>query len=242
MSDARCVSRAGVREIRENPQRRSVALLPTNVRHTSRYERKDGVLKRALVSAAITAAAVSLTATPAFASTKPHSKTYLVRPGDSFWKISQRYGVTMQNLADYNDMSLYNYLDAGVTLRIPSKHWQASVSSAYEAPAAPAATTYTPTYTPASTPTYAAAPATSSYSPSGVWSCIAQHESGGNPATDTGNGYYGMYQFTLGSWQSAGGSGNPADASAAEQTAVAQRLQSMQGWGAWPVSSAACGA
>ncbi|MST33008.1 transglycosylase SLT domain-containing protein, partial [Acidimicrobiaceae bacterium USS-CC1] len=69
-----------------------------------------------------------------------------------------------------------------------------------------------------------AAPA-QSYSPSGVWACIAQHESGGNPATDTGNGYYGMYQFTLGTWQAAGGTGNPAAASAAVQTAIAQRVQ-----------------
>ena len=51
-----------------------------------------------------------------------------------------------------------------------------------------------------------------------------------------------MYQFTLGSWQAAGGTGNPADASAAAQTAIAQRVQQEQGWGAWPVTSQACGA
>jgi Transglycosylase-like domain len=49
-------------------------------------------------------------------------------------------------------------------------------------------------------------------------------------------------QFTLGSWQTAGGVGNPADASAAEQTAVAQRVQAQQGWGAWPATSQECGA
>ena len=46
---------------------------------------------------------------------------------------------------------------------------------------------------------------------------IAACESGGNPATDTGNGFYGKYQFTLQTWQSVGGSGNPAAASEAEQ-------------------------
>ena len=39
---------------------------------------------------------------------------------------------------------------------------------------------------------------------------IAACESGGNPGTNTGNGFYGKYQFTLSTWQSVGGSGNPA--------------------------------
>ena len=46
---------------------------------------------------------------------------------------------------------------------------------------------------------------------------IAACESGGNPATNTGNGFYGKYQFTLSTWQSVGGSGNPAAAGEAEQ-------------------------
>ena len=37
------------------------------------------------------------------------------------------------------------------------------------------------------------------------------------PATDTGNGFYGKYQFTLSTWASVGGSGNPAAAGEAEQ-------------------------
>jgi hypothetical protein len=78
--------------------------------------------------------------------------------------------------------------------------------------------------------------------PSGVWACIAQHESGGNPAENTGNGFYGLYQFTVGSWQAAGGPpGLPSNYSAAEQTAIAMRLQAMSGWGNWPVTSQECG-
>jgi hypothetical protein len=46
---------------------------------------------------------------------------------------------------------------------------------------------------------------------------IAACESGGDPTTDTGNGFYGKYQFDLPTWQSVGGSGNPAQASEAEQ-------------------------
>ncbi|WP_435736886.1 transglycosylase family protein [Cellulosimicrobium sp. PMB13] len=70
--------------------------------------------------------------------------------------------------------------------------------------------------------------------PAGVWSALAQCESGGNPATNTGNGYYGLYQFSLPTWQAMGGSGLPSEASAAEQTQRAQALQAQSGWGQWP--------
>lgn len=75
----------------------------------------------------------------------------------------------------------------------------------------------------------------------GVWAALAQCESGGNPATNTGNGYYGLYQFSLGTWQSLGGTGLPSDASAAEQTALAQALQARSGWGQWPACAASLG-
>ena len=74
-----------------------------------------------------------------------------------------------------------------------------------------------------------------------VWAALAACESGGNPSTNTGNGYYGMYQFSLPTWQSVGGSGLPSDASAAEQTMRAQILQARSGWGQWPACSASLG-
>jgi LysM repeat protein len=74
-----------------------------------------------------------------------------------------------------------------------------------------------------------------------VWDRIAACESGGNWAINTGNGFYGGLQFTLGSWAAAGGSGNPADASRDEQIARGVVLQSRQGWGAWPACSAKLG-
>jgi hypothetical protein len=64
---------------------------------------------------------------------------------------------------------------------------------------------------------------------------IAACESGGNPATDTGNGFYGKYQFTLATWQAVGGSGNPAQASEAEQDRRAAALMAQAGPGQWPV-------
>ena len=81
----------------------------------------------------------------------------------------------------------------------------------------------------------ASSAATSAAAASGdVWAALAQCEAGGNPATNTGNGYYGMYQFSLGTWQALGGTGLPSQASAAEQTAMAQKLQARSGWGQWP--------
>ncbi len=64
---------------------------------------------------------------------------------------------------------------------------------------------------------------------------IAACESGGNPAADTGNGFYGKYQFTLETWASVGGRGNPAQASEVEQDRRAAALYAREGASPWPV-------
>ncbi len=83
----------------------------------------------------------------------------------------------------------------------------------------------------------AATPAANA-APLEAWEALAQCESGGNWSINTGNGYYGGLQFSLSSWAAAGGTGNPAAASKAEQIRVAENLLQMQGWGAWPSCSA----
>jgi uncharacterized protein YabE (DUF348 family) len=65
------------------------------------------------------------------------------------------------------------------------------------------------------------------------WSALARCESGGNPRA-VGNGYYGLYQFSLSAWHSVGGSGSPVDASSSEQTYRAQLLYLRAGSGVWP--------
>ncbi len=67
-----------------------------------------------------------------------------------------------------------------------------------------------------------------------TWDQIAQCESGGNWAANTGNGYYGGLQFALASWQWVGGQGRPDQASREEQIARANLLWQRQGWSAWP--------
>jgi len=74
-----------------------------------------------------------------------------------------------------------------------------------------------------------------------VWAALAQCESGGNPTTNTGNGFYGMYQFSLPTWQALGGTGYPHEADAATQTAMAKKLQAQSGWGQWPHCAAQLG-
>ena len=59
-------------------------------------------------------------------------------------------------------------------------------------------------------------------------------ESGGNYSINTGNGYYGAYQFALGTWRSLGYSGYPHQASPSTQDQAARELQARSGWGQWP--------
>ncbi|MFC6317938.1 resuscitation-promoting factor [Corynebacterium gerontici] len=77
-----------------------------------------------------------------------------------------------------------------------------------------------------------------------VWDSIAQCESGGNWATDTGNGYSGGLQFSDSTWAAHGGTEyapRASQASREQQIAVAERVQAAQGWGAWPACTSKLG-
>ncbi len=63
---------------------------------------------------------------------------------------------------------------------------------------------------------------------------IGACESGGDPTAVNPAGYYGKFQFDLGTWQSVGGSGNPAEATEAEQDHRASLLYSRAGSSPWP--------
>ncbi len=74
-----------------------------------------------------------------------------------------------------------------------------------------------------------------------IYSNIRQCESGGNYSTNTGNGYYGAYQFSQQTWNGLGFSGVPSDASPATQDAAAAKLAASAGFGQWPVCGAGGG-
>ncbi|MBL7501350.1 transglycosylase family protein [Frankia sp. CNm7] len=63
---------------------------------------------------------------------------------------------------------------------------------------------------------------------------LRQCESGGNYAINTGNGYYGAYQFDKRTWQGLGYSGLPHEAAPAVQDEAAYRLYNSRGWSPWP--------
>jgi uncharacterized protein YabE (DUF348 family) len=66
------------------------------------------------------------------------------------------------------------------------------------------------------------------------WAALAKCESGGDPKAVSPSGYYGLYQFSLSTWHAQGGSGNPINASSAEQTKRAQILYGKTGASSWP--------
>lgn len=83
-----------------------------------------------------------------------------------------------------------------------------------------------------------APPPTPAPAPSGnVWDRLAQCESGGNWAINTGNGYYGGLQFDLQTWHAYGGSGYPHENSREEQIRVAENLRAERGYAPWPACS-----
>ena len=67
-----------------------------------------------------------------------------------------------------------------------------------------------------------------------VWAGLRKCESGGNYSENTGNGYYGAYQFSASTWHGLGFPGLPSDAAPAVQDQAAQQLQARSGWGQWP--------
>lgn len=83
---------------------------------------------------------------------------------------------------------------------------------------------------------------TASAAPGTNWDAIAQCESGGNWAINTGNGYYGGLQFSPATWKSNGGTGMPHQASREEQIRIAENVLRTQGIGAWPTCGKKAGA
>ncbi|SEO79488.1 resuscitation-promoting factor [Trujillonella endophytica] len=84
-------------------------------------------------------------------------------------------------------------------------------------------------------PAAPAAPAVATSSGGLNWAALAACESGGRPNAVSSTGTYrGMYQFSRSTWAAVGGSGDPAAASAEEQTMRAQMLYDRSGAGQWP--------
>jgi hypothetical protein len=75
-----------------------------------------------------------------------------------------------------------------------------------------------------------------------IWQRLRNCEAGGRYDRNSGNGYYGAYQMSAGTWRSLGYTGLPHQAPAEVQDAAARKLQARSGWGQWPACSRRVGA
>jgi len=161
----------------------------------------------------------------------PPPKTYTVQPGDNLSQIAQTEQLeSWHPLWNANPgLSDPNLIYAGQNLVVPTG--PTTDRPLPEGVAAPAPVSY-PVL--ANSSGYHRSAANYAAGAGGLFANIRQRESGGNYAENTGNGYYGAYQFSLGTWRGVGGSGLPSDASPAEQDMRAQMLYNERGCSPWP--------
>jgi hypothetical protein len=75
-----------------------------------------------------------------------------------------------------------------------------------------------------------------------MWQRLRNCEAGGRYEANSGNGYYGAYQFSAGTWRALGYGGLPHQAPPEVQDQAARKLQARSGWGQWPACSRRIGA
>ncbi len=144
----------------------------------------------------------------------------------------------------------------GLTIALASLHLPAPARPAdpHPSPRATTPVSAVPVAAPATTvpaPTPAPVPAPATPAPTApggplgpsaaIWAELRQCESGDNYAINTGNGYYGAYQFSASTWAGLGYPGLPNQAPPAVQDQAAERLEAMRGWEPWPGCSAKLG-
>ena len=75
-----------------------------------------------------------------------------------------------------------------------------------------------------------------------LWQRLRNCEAGGRYDRNSGNGYYGAYQMSAGTWRSLGYRGLPHQSPPEVQDEAARKLQARSGWGQWPACSRRIGA
>ena len=97
--------------------------------------------------------------------------------------------------------------------------------------------TVAPVPEPDTSPVAAPAALTGSGIADSVWAALRKCESNGDYTINTGNTFYGAYQFAAGTWRKLGYAGLPHEAAPAVQDEAARKLQGSSGWGPWPACS-----
>ena len=179
--------------------------------------------------------AVAQAATPAPPSA-PAPVVYTVAAGDSLSAIAATEGldswrplwnvntvITDPNLI-YPGQALT--VPAGATTDRPVPAEQAATAAALDQTSA-----YNTSVIQRSVATHAVTYAAGS---DGIFARIRARESGGNYAENTGNGYYGAYQYDLGTWGNYDGYARPDLAPPAVQDAKAAATYAARGCSPWP--------
>jgi resuscitation-promoting factor RpfB len=157
---------------------------------------------------------------------------YTVKAGDTLSEIAQANGADWHHLARINHLKDPDLILIGQTLTLDG----VKKSAAPRKVTAKKVETKKLRTTERKVRTSRSADRPSvSVSLSGAWQKVAQCESSGNPRAVSPAGYYGLFQFDLQTWRSVGGSGNPINASAAEQLSRAKKLYAQRGASPWPV-------
>lgn len=207
------------------------------------------------ILAAITVAAIvtgvnssaAAAATPNKDANNPASRTVTVQAGDYLSRIAEANNTTYVRLYDANSNIINpDLIYPGESIRIPTPDEQlpdrplptyappAPIVAPQAAPqAAPQPVVYRPVAAPAA-----------AVSGGSVWDRLAQCESSGNWAINTGNGFYGGLQFDYGTWLGNGGGAYASRADLAtrdQQIAIASKVQAARGWSPWPACSAKLG-
>ena len=128
-------------------------------------------------------------------------------------------------------------LSSRTGLPVAVRHARRTVPAVQPVSEAPVSPEYVPAAADTTTTTTSLPPPQATAPAGGVWYELRVCESGNNYGEDTGNGYYGAYQFSLSTWYGLGFSGLPSEASPATQDRAAEELQAEAGWGQWPACS-----
>lgn len=203
----------------------------SKARH-ARARRSTRRVARTLSIAGLGAGITAAGAASAFAA------DYTVKSGDTLSEIAQANGADWHELARINNLKDPNLILIGQTLTLDGVKKAAAdqaprVVKKSEAQQPRKAETKKKSRTSRSEDRPKASSGKANLS--GAWAKVANCESSGNPRAVNGAGYYGLFQFDLRTWRSVGGSGNPTDASAAEQLMRAKKLYAQRGASPWPV-------
>lgn len=183
------------------------------------------------------------TVAKAVATAAPAPVMVTVDPGDTLTAIATDHQTTYTRIFDANETIVDpNVIHPGDEVRIPREDEQLdSRPLPADAPVvtAPdnqqAVTTVAPKQS---------APPVSSVAAGSVWDRLAQCESGGNWAINTGNGYFGGLQFNAGTWISNGGGAYAPTANLAtreQQISIAEKVAGGRGFAPWPACAAKLG-